>query len=115
MALLIPGSSRALAPPLPFAAGNVGPTGLEETSATESVMAAHAQSDKLALPPAVPRAALAAMTDDELAVQLTALQAERDRRHRVMPAAGVSGDTDDGQTKTCSWFACAPSCDNLRE
>ena len=112
VALPIPGSSLALAPPLPFAAGELGPTGLEETRGTESVLLVHTQSGKLALPPAVPRAALAAMSDDELAVQLGALQAERDRRHRVMPAAGLSGDADDGPPKTCSWFACAPTCDH---
>ena len=76
------------------------------------LIAAHAQL-------ALPRAALVSMSDEELAArdeelaaQLSELQAERDRRHRVMLAAGVSGDTDDGQTKTCSWFACAPDCDH---
>ena len=69
----------------------------------------------LALPPGTPRAALAAMSDNELEVQLSALQAERERRHRMMLAVGPSGEADDGQPQTCSWFACAPACDNLRE
>ena len=66
----------------------------------------------LALPPGTPRAALAAMSDNELEVQLSALQAERERRHRMMLAVGPPGDADDGQPQTCSWFACAPVCDN---
>ena len=71
-------------------------------------MVAHAQL-------ALPRAALAAMSNDELAEQLRALQAERDRRNQVMLAVGPSGEAGDGQPQTCSWFACAPACDNLRE
>ena len=97
-ALPFPGSSRRLPSPGP------GPTGLEETAATESLMAAHAQL-------ALPQAAVATMSDDELAAQLSALQAERDRRQRAMLPLEQSGDND-GQPKACyPWFGCAPACD----
>ena len=69
-------------------------------------MAAHTQL-------ALPRAALAAMSNDELAVQLSALQAESDRRNQVMLAVGPSDDPDDGQPKECSWFGCAPACNRI--
>ena len=67
----------------------------------------------LALPPGTPRAALAAMSDNELEVQLSALQAERERRSGMMLAVGPSDDPDDGQPKECSWFGCAPACNRI--
>jgi hypothetical protein len=120
VALPLPGPSRPLPRPGTSAAGNVGLAGLEETAATGSLLAAQAQR-------ALPQAALATMSEDELkarddalAAQLSALQAgasalqaERDRiavARNVALLAGPSGG-DDSQPKACSWFACAPACD----
>ena len=76
------------------------------------LIAAHAQL-------ALPRPALVSMSDEELAArgeelaaQRRALQAERDRRHRMLLAVEPPGNADNGQPQTCSWFACAPACDN---
>merc|ERR1719235_85504 len=98
------------------------PAGLEESAETASLVAAHVQL-------ALARTALAEMSDDEfaahdeeLAAQLSALQAERERRLRARrPAAAPPPGAGDGAGEpaaaACSlWVggcAAPAGCENL--